>query len=108
MLVGFGKQICYTGFGLILNPRHFFIIGISILQLHNFNYRTFMLKLSGCVTSIIYIHAQLFLHFWSFQNKTIEKPEVHDVARGAASSSPYDHGNKKEACLQAFCYWRRA
>jgi len=44
-----------------------------------------MLKLSGCVTSIIYIHAQLFLHFWSFQNKTIEKPEVHDVARGAAS-----------------------
>jgi hypothetical protein len=44
-----------------------------------------MLKLLGCVTTIIHTHAQLFLHFWSPQNKIIEKLEVHDVARGAAS-----------------------
>ncbi|KAG0514634.1 hypothetical protein BDA96_10G209900 [Sorghum bicolor] len=69
------------------------LVGFAILQPHNFNYRTFMLKVSGCVTSIIYTHAQLFLHFWSFQNKTIEKPEVHDVARGAASRSTRGSGH---------------
>jgi hypothetical protein len=44
-----------------------------------------MLKLLGCVTTIIHTHAQLFLHFWSPQNKRIENLKVHDVARGAAS-----------------------